>query len=134
MRVANALLPGQRKPRSLRLRLMLWYGTLLAISFGFFATFFLVLTTNAITQSVDSAVRAEAGIATLDIQRNLLPTPPYLPGKLSLLTIDTDRDYWLATVVLDEHGRVSYPVVNSTAFRIPVSVQTTRAVLSGQTV
>jgi two-component system OmpR family sensor kinase len=134
MRVANAFLPGQRKPRSLRLRLMLWYGTLLAISFGFFATFFLILTTNAIAQSVDSAVRAEASIATLDIQRNLLPTSPYWPGQLSLLTIDTDRDYWLAIVNLDKQGHLSYPDVNSPAFRIPVSVETTRAVLSGQTV
>lgn len=113
---------------------MLWYGTLLAIAFGFFATFFLVLTTNAITQSVDSAVRAEAGLATLDIQRNMLPTAPYWPKQLSLLTIDTDRDFWLAIVVLDKHGKVNYPAVNSPSFRIPVSAETTRAVLAGQTV
>src|SRR5215471_2881504 len=120
MREANPLLPVQRKPRSLRLRLMLWYGSLLAIALGFFATSFLVLTTDAISQSVDSAVRAEAGIATLDLRRDLLPTPPYWSTQLSLNTIDTDRDFWLAIVTLDSNGQLRYPAVNSSTFRIPV--------------
>ena len=42
------------KPRSLRMRLLLWYGTLLAVALGLFAVLILVLTMNAIKQNVDS--------------------------------------------------------------------------------
>jgi hypothetical protein len=81
-----------RQPRSLRVRLLLWYGTLLAVALGSFVVLILFLATDAIGQSVDSAIRAEARIALLDMSRELSPTPPYWPIQLSLPVIDTYRD------------------------------------------
>jgi two-component system OmpR family sensor kinase len=53
-------------PRSLRLRLILWYGSLIAVALGFFALLFLFLTTDAIDTSVQSTLRTEARVAMLD--------------------------------------------------------------------
>jgi len=57
MDTSTALLPDRRTPRSLRLRLMLWYGTLFVVALGCFATFVLVMATSAMNQSVDNMQR-----------------------------------------------------------------------------
>ncbi|MFL5705659.1 MAG: hypothetical protein ACJ8AG_22930, partial [Ktedonobacteraceae bacterium] len=84
--------PRRGLPRSLRLRLILWYGSLIAVALGFFALLFLFLTTDAIDQSVNSALRTEARVAMLDIVHDLSPVPPYWPDQLSLHVVDTYRD------------------------------------------
>src|SRR5260370_29534074 len=66
MHTPKAAMLDRGRPRSLRLRLLLWYGSLIAVALGFFAMLFLILTTDAIEQSVNSAVRTEARIAMLD--------------------------------------------------------------------
>src|SRR5260370_4318864 len=71
------------RPRSLRLRLLLWYGSLIAVAVGFFAMFFLILTTNAIEQSVTSTVHTEARIAMLETIAILFPAPPSSPHPLA---------------------------------------------------
>ncbi len=101
---AKALASEQGKPRSLRLRLMLWYGALLAIALGCFAVLVLVMATSAMSQSVDNAVRAEARIATLAVQRKLSTSGPYWPPHLLLPTIDTYRDPGAAVEILDAQG------------------------------
>src|SRR5205809_6583617 len=88
-KVAQPLRPLSR---SLRLRLILWYGSLIAVALGFFALLFLVLTTDAIDQSVNSAQRTEARVAMLDVLDDLSATPPYWPGLLTMHVIDTYRD------------------------------------------
>ena len=71
----------QRQPRSLRLRLVLWYGSLSGIALLFFVVLVWELTTNALNQSVDSSVQAEARVADLALSRELLPTAPYWPAR-----------------------------------------------------
>lgn len=120
-------------PRSLRLRLMLWYGTLLVVALGFFAILILVLTTDAINQSVDSAVRAEAHIASLDVTRELSPTPPYWPAQLSLPAIDTYHEPGIVVEVGDAQGHIRYPTTIGANRTTPMSDATRQAVLAGQT-
>src|SRR5436190_19762250 len=89
-KVAQPLRPLSR---SLRLRLLLWYGSLLAVALGFFALLFLLLTTGAIDTSVNSAVRTEARVAMLDVQDDLSAAPPYWQsGQLTMRVVDTYRD------------------------------------------
>ena len=123
----------QRRPLSLRLRLILWYGTLLAAALGFFGTLFLVLTIEAINQSVDSAVRAETRVASLDVARELPPAPPYWPTRLSLPSIDTYHEPGVVVEIVDTRGNRRYPTTTSTGRSIPINNDTTRAVSAGQT-
>src|SRR5260370_1236389 len=118
------------RPRSLRLRLLLWYGSLIAVALGFFAMLFLILTTNAIEQSVTSTVHTEARIAMLDTLDNLFPAPPYWQDPLSMQVVDTYRDPGVVVEVLDAQGQVRY--LSTSGTRIPLSNDTTRTVLAGQ--
>jgi two-component system, OmpR family, sensor kinase len=129
---AHASTPGRGHPRSLRLRLMLWYGALLAVALGCFATLVLLIATNAIFQSVDDAVRSEARITTIAVQRKLSATAPYWPRQLLLPTVDTYRDPGAAVEILDMQGRVRYYSASGAATNIPASAATIRAVLTGQ--
>src|SRR5437660_5042558 len=120
----------QGRPRSLRLRLLLWYGSLIAVALGFFAMLFLILTTDAIEQSVNSAVHAEARIAMLDALDDLFSAPPYWRDPLSMHVVDTYRDPGVVVEVLDAQGQVRY--LSTSGTRIPLSNDTTRTVLAGQ--
>ena len=130
MHTSKALEPKWSLHRSLRLRLVLWYSSLIAVALGFFALLFLLLTADAIDQSVNSAVRTEARIAMLDVLRDVAAAPPYWPGRLSMRVVDTYRDPGVVVEVLDAHGQVRYLSSNGT--RIPLSNDTTRTVLAGQ--
>jgi two-component system OmpR family sensor kinase len=130
MHIPEALEPKQALHRSLRLRLILWYGSLIAVALGFFALLFLVLTTDAIDQSVNSAQRTEARVAMLDVLDDLSATPPYWPGRLTMHVVDTYRDPGAVVEVLDTQGQVRYLSTNGS--RIPLTVETTRTVLAGQ--
>src|SRR5579864_4573296 len=94
MEMDKAKVPGNKrgKPESLRLRLLLWYGTLLAVTLGIFVLLILTLTTNAIDQSIKSEIDAEARVARLDVRDDLSPYPPYWPRQLSMNVVDTYRD------------------------------------------
>jgi len=98
--------PRRSLPRSLRLRLLLWYGSLLAVALGFFALLFLLLTTGAINTSVNSAVRTEARVAMLDVLDDLSAAPPYWrSGQLTMRVVDTYRDPGVVVEVLDTRAR-----------------------------
>src|SRR5215470_4429861 len=132
-RTTQAPVLDQNSPRSLRLRVILWYGALLAVALGFFGALFLVLTIEAINESVDSAVRAETRVASLDVARELSPTPPYWPALLSLPTIDTFREPGVVVEIVDTRGKMHYPTATGTGRSIPISSDATRAVLANQT-
>jgi two-component system, OmpR family, sensor kinase len=117
-------------PRSLRLRLILWYGSLIAVALGFFVLLFLLLTTDAIDASVNSALRTEARVGMLDVLDDLSPAPPYWPGQLTMRVVDTYRDPGVVVEVLDAQGQVRYLSTNGS--RLPRSLETTRSVLAGQ--
>src|SRR5947209_19621956 len=70
------------------MRLLLWYGTLLAVALSLFAVLILLLTMNAINQNVDSDVRAETRVASLNVRAELSSQPPYWPSQLSLDAIN----------------------------------------------
>ena len=134
MRTLNTQVANQnrKQPRSLRLRLMLWYGSLLAIALGFFAMLILFSATEAIDQSVNSAVSAEARVALLDIHRELLLSSPYWPMQLTLNVVDTYRDPGVAVEILDAQGQVRYHSASSTTTNIPISSNTMQVVLANQ--
>ncbi len=129
MHTRQASQPKRALPRSLRLRLILWYGSLIAVALGCFALLFLLLTTDAIDSSVNSAVRTEARVAMLDVLDGLSAAPPYWPGQLTM-RVDAYRDPGVVVEVLDAQGRVRYLSTSDT--RIPLSKDTTRIVLTGQ--
>ena len=122
--------PRRGLPRSLRLRLVLWYGSLIAVALGFFALLFLFLTTDAIDQSVNSALRTEARVAMLDIVHDLSPVPPYWPSQLSLHVVDTYKDPGVVVEVLDRQERVRYLSANGTP--LPLSNENVQKALTGQ--
>src|SRR6266849_2301361 len=128
MQTSKASDPQRGLPRSLRLRLILWYGSLIAVALGFFALLFLLLTTNAIDQSVNSAQRTEARVAMLDVLDDLSAAPPYWPGRLTMHVVDAYRDPGAVVEVLDAQGQVRYLSTNGS--RIPLTVETTRTVLA----
>ncbi len=122
--------PKHRFPQSLRLRLLLWYGSLIAVALGFFASLFLLLTTDAIDQSVNSALHTEARVAMLSVLDELSSTPPYWQGPLSMRVVNTYRDPGVVVEVLDAQGTVRYLSSNSTPLHL--SNDTTHTVLAGQ--
>jgi two-component system OmpR family sensor kinase len=117
-------------PRSLRLRLLLWYGSLIAVALGFFALLFLLLTTDAIETSVSSTLRTEARVAMLDALDDLSAAPPYWPGQFTMRVVDTYRDPGIAIEALDTKGQVRY--LSTSGARIPLSNETSRSILAGQ--
>lgn len=127
---SKAVEPQRKAPRSLRLRLILWYGSLLAVALGFFGVLFLLLTTDAIDTSVNSALRTEARVAMLDVLEDLSATPPYWPSQLTMRVVDTYRDPGVVVEVLDAQGQMRYLSTNNAP--IPRSLETTRSVLAGQ--
>jgi two-component system, OmpR family, sensor kinase len=126
------VVPKRGEPRSLRLRLMYWYGALLAIALGCFAALFLVLTTNAINQSVENDVQAQARIASLAVYRKLTPNSPYWPDQLALPTIDTFRGPGVAVEIIDTQGKVRYLSANEATLDIPASAAIRRSVLASR--
>ena len=130
MHTSKALEPKRSLPRSLRLWLILWYGSLIAVALGFFALLFLFLTTDAIDQSVNSGLRTEARVAMLDVLHEVSGAPPYWPGQLSMRVVDTYRDPGAVVEVLDTQGQVRY--LSTSGTRIPLSNDTTRTVFAGQ--
>jgi signal transduction histidine kinase len=117
-------------PRSLRVRLALWYGTLLAAVLCLFGVAVLLLTTNVMMDGIDAAVRAEGRVATTDLQHALLPTAPYWPQRLGMPAVDADRDPGITVVALDAKGNVRYvssggqisqnPLVTSAPVALPL--------------
>jgi signal transduction histidine kinase len=132
LKVPHPSLSGGRspwQPRSLRLRLALWYGALLALVIALFGVAVLLLTTSAIMDGTDAAVHAEARVASTDVEHDLTPTSPYWPGLLTLQSVGANRDPGITVVVLDAHGGVRYasgggviplrPLVASAQFALP---------------
>ncbi len=132
MSTSKAELPQRIQHRSLRLRLALWYGGLLALALGLFAVLILFLTTDAIGQSVDSAVRAETRVATLDASRELSATPPYWPDRLILNAVEAYSGPGASVELRDAQGNTRYRSAGGTS--VPIEDTVLRAALDGQTI
>lgn len=122
-------------PRSLRLRLVLWYSILLATVLIFFVVLVWRLTADALAQSADASVRAEVRVAGAALSRRLSPTPPYWPpAPLSLQIVDMYQDPGLVVRVIDAQGNIRDDSDKNNTVKLPLSADITRATLSGQTV
>lgn len=121
------------RPRSLRLRLALWYGALLAAALLLFGALVTVLTSNAILQSVDTALNAEARIVALDLNRALALTPPYWPATLNLNVVDAYRDPGVTVAIYDANGQVRYRSATGAVLPVGAGSPAFAAALSGQT-
>lgn len=133
LRARKAPTPVPGRTRSLRVRLMLWYGVLIIVALGCFGVLIVFLTTEALNQSIDSTLRAETRVASLDMTRELFPVSPYWPAQLTLPTIDTYRDPGVVVEVVDARGETRYPATLRSDKRIPSSSESIRGALAGQT-
>ncbi|HCI82554.1 MAG TPA: hypothetical protein DHW02_23000 [Ktedonobacter sp.] len=121
------------RPRSLRLRLVLWYGLLITIALTGFAVLVLSFTTNALNQSVESSVRTEAHAVSVEVNSELLSVPPYWPKNLVLRSPDTYQDAGIVVEVIDAQGIVRYDSDSTSAARIPSNTAVAQAVREGHT-
>jgi two-component system, OmpR family, sensor kinase len=124
-----------RQPRSLRLRLVLWYGTLLTLVLLVFAVLMWNLTTDALSQSIDSSVHAETRVVGLELSRKLTPDPPYWPSSpLTLQIGDPYREPSVVVRVIDRQGTVRYSSDSNSSVQIPLTTAMTQRVLAAQPV
>ena len=119
MHTPEVLEPKQALSRSLRLRLVLWYGSLIAVALGFFTLLFLFLTTDAITTSVNSALQTEARVAMIDVLDDVRGVSPYWPDQLTMRVVDTYRDPGVVVEVLDAQNQVRYSTSGGSHFHQP---------------
>src|SRR5512142_19161 len=111
-----------QRPRSLRLRLVLWYSILLATVLIFFVVLVWRLTADALAQSADASVRAEVRVAGAALSRRLSPTPPYWPSApLSLQIVDMYQDPGLVVKVIDAQGNIRYDSDKNNTVKLPLS-------------
>jgi two-component system OmpR family sensor kinase len=131
---AQAPPAGQGKPHSLRLRLVLWYGMLVAVALSFFALLVFFLVADALNQGIVSSVHAEARVAELQVKDELLAAEPYWPAQIALKTLDTYQEPGVVIEVIDVQGTMRYDSDGNNTTRIPISAANKRAVQTGQTV
>lgn len=120
------------RPGSLRLRLTLWYGALVALALAILVVIVPLLATDAISRSVDDAVGAEARIAQIELGRELSATPPYWPAQLTLSVVDTNRSPGVSVTVLDGQGQVRYRSTGGNA-PLPLPAAAPRVIGTTQT-
>ncbi len=122
---------AQLQPRSLHLRLVLWYGTLIALALSLFILLMFPFTTDALNQSVTHAIQTEVRVVSSEVQHELTTTPPYWPAHFSLNTLNTYRDPGVVVEVLTSQGTTLYDSDNNPATHIPLATMTRQSVLSG---
>jgi two-component system, OmpR family, sensor kinase len=118
--------------RSLRLRLALWYGALVALALMLFAGLILLLASDALYGSVDVAVAAESHGVLAQVQRELTPDPPSWPAQLTLPGLDAFRDPGVTVEVRDAPGQIRYRSGGAPTLSIPTSAMS--EVRAGQSV
>jgi signal transduction histidine kinase len=93
---------------SLRLRLMLWYGSLLVLGLTCFALLVLFLASNAIRENDKSSITSVTRTVTLDLNRTLSALPPYWPTQLALDSLDTYNTPGIIVEVFNSQGTLLY--------------------------
>ncbi len=99
---------GTRPAHSLRLRLILLYGGLLALGLICFGLLVLTLVKDAINANMQNTIGAQTAIATNDLNRVLRPQPPYWPSQLAMGTLDTYQTPGLTIEVFSREGHTLY--------------------------
>lgn len=109
---------------SLRLRLMLWYGSLLILGLTCFALLVLFLASNTINANVRSAISGVTNAATDDLNRALSPLPPYWPARLMLDTLDTSNTPGVIVEVFNQQGTLLYTSDPTSSLRLDPAMLT----------
>src|SRR5581483_6506331 len=102
-------LPEMKQPRSLRLRLMLWYGGLVVVLLGLFASLVLFFSTQTLYSNADQAINAVVRVSLSSIEHELSSDAPYWPATLTLKNIDIYKDPGVTIAVLNQQGKILYP-------------------------
>ena len=126
-RLGRSVRPGRLvfvrwSAHSLRLRLMLWYGSLLILGLACFALLVLFLAVNIINANTKGVINGVTRAATADLNRSLSSLPPYWPTHLALETLDTYSAPGVIVEVFDQHGMQLYtsdPTSSLTLTRLP---------------
>ncbi len=105
---ASQSIAARWSARSLRVRLMFWYGGLLLPGLSCFAFLMLVLASNAINGNVQSAISSVARVAMVNLHRSLSPEPPYWPGQLTPETLDNYTSPGITVEVFDQDNTLLY--------------------------
>lgn len=107
--VSGSMRPGdEHLPRSLRLRLMLWYGVLIAISLSIFAGLILYFTSQAVQANIDSTLQLQGLIIQREVEKQLSTTPPYWPKSFANFT-GVYADQGLFIEIKDQNLAIVYP-------------------------
>lgn len=118
--------------RSLRVRLVLWQGALIALVLGVFGLVVYALTANSLQEGNAAAIRAEARIANVDLERSLLRQPPYWPDQLALPVVDTYHDPGVGVLVVDRAGKQHYQSESGPTPNLPLPNAVLESVRAGQ--
>jgi two-component system, OmpR family, sensor kinase len=122
-----------RRSRALRNQLLLWYGSLVALSLFLFAYLVQALLSNALYEGIDNTINAEARVAMVSIQNELKLNnyPLQLPSPLSLPALDTSDDIGLVVEVRNTQGQEQY--INSNSYAVPMPRDILSKLQAGQT-
>ncbi len=121
-----------RFSRSLRLRVVLWYGTLVTIALISFALLVWSVTNDVLSQGVGNALHAEARVASAQLRNELLSTPPYWPNSITLQGLNTYKEPGVVIEVVDIQGTLRYDSDKNATQDIPVRPEAQRAALANQ--
>lgn len=95
--------------RSLRLRLMFWYGGLMLLGLVFSGLLVLILASNTVNVNAQSAINSEAQIVSSAIKQDLSSQQPYWPTPLLLNPLASPYSTAGMTIeVFNTHGMILY--------------------------
>lgn len=130
--VAPVTLSNPRFSRSLRLRVILWYGTLVAVALATFTVLVWSVTTDVLRQSVTNTLHSEARVTSVQVSNELLSASPYWPTSITLPELDTYKEPGVVVEVVDTQGTLRYDSDKNATLNIPLHSDAQRATLTGQ--
>ncbi len=130
--ITPVTLSNARFSRSLRLRVILWYGTLVAVALVTFTVLVWGVTTNVLSEGVTNTLHSEARITSVQVRNELRPISPYWPTSIILPELDTYKEPGVVVEVVDTQGTLRYDSDKNATLNIPLRPDAQRAALIGQ--
>jgi signal transduction histidine kinase len=112
----------------------LWYGILVAVALSFFASLVFFFVSDALDRTISDSVHAEARVAALQLNSEILPNKPYWPNKIHLKTLNAYQEPGVTIEIIDAQGTMRYDSDGSDITRIPINAAQMQAGQSGQSV
>jgi two-component system OmpR family sensor kinase len=126
------LYSNQKPSYSLRVRLVLWYSGLVALTLILFALLVLVTTSNILDQDAEHEVSTEAQIVASAMRRQLVSTPPYWPNQFSINVFSTYQAPGVWFEVMNAQNHILYDSDANPSTYIPISTDTIKTIHAGQ--